>query len=119
MENRLEAFNEMFMVFITFHVMYFSDWVDNKEGIPDLKVQYNYGLVMDGFICYYLYVNVMIILYYSALKSSAALKRMTLELRLWCFGLGQSINFEVINDPVTNIIKAKAQKSSSIDLMKP
>jgi len=44
---------------------FFTDWVLDKNGQPDKDVQYNYGIMMNCFITYYIYVNVFVILYYT------------------------------------------------------
>jgi len=56
--NRLEQFNEIMVSFITFHMYFFTDWVLDKNGQPDKDVQYNYGIMMNCFIVFYIYVNV-------------------------------------------------------------
>jgi len=56
--NRLEMFNELMVCFITFHMYFFTDWVLGKSGQPDKDVQYNYGILMNCFIVFYIYVNV-------------------------------------------------------------
>jgi len=56
--NRLEMFNELMVCFITFHMYFFTDWVLGKNGQPDKDVQYNYGIMMNCFIVFYIYVNV-------------------------------------------------------------
>jgi len=63
--NRLEQFNEIMVCFITFHMYFFTDWVLDKNGHPDKDVQYNYGIMMNCFIAYYIYANLMVILYHS------------------------------------------------------
>jgi hypothetical protein len=63
--NRLEMFNELSVCFISFHMFFFTDWVLDKNSQTDEDVQYSYGLMMNCFITYYFYVNILVILYYT------------------------------------------------------
>ena len=63
--NRLEMFNEISVCYISFHMYFFTDWVLGPNNQPDKDVQYNYGIMMNCFITYYIYVNLMVILYYT------------------------------------------------------
>ena len=63
--NRLEMFNELSVSYISFHMYFFTDWVLDKQGQPDKDLQYNYGIVMNCLITYYIYVNLLVILYHT------------------------------------------------------
>ena len=58
-------FNELFVCMITFHMFLFSDWVLDVNGIPDKNVQYNYGVMMNCFVLYYLYINLAVIIWFT------------------------------------------------------
>ena len=63
--NRLEMFNELSVCFISFHMYFFTDWVLDKNNQTDKDLQYKYGIMMNCFITYYIYVNLWVILYYT------------------------------------------------------
>jgi hypothetical protein len=63
--NRLEMFNELSVCFISFCMYFFTDWVLDKNNQIDKDVQYNYGILMNCLITYYIYVNLWVILYYT------------------------------------------------------
>ena len=63
--NRLEMFNELFVCFITLHMYFFTDWVLDKNNQTDKDVQYNYGIMMNYFLSYYIYCNIWIILWHN------------------------------------------------------
>ena len=58
-------FNELFVCLITFHMFFFTDWVLDVNGVPDKKVQYHYGVMMNCFVLYYLYINLAVIIWFS------------------------------------------------------
>ena len=63
--NRLEMFNELSVCFISFHMYFFTDWVLDDHAQVNRDLQYNYGIMMNCFVGYYIYVNLCIIIYYN------------------------------------------------------
>ena len=58
-------FNELSVSFISFHMFFFTDWVLDKNNQTDKDLQYNYGIMMNCFITYYIYANISMMMYYS------------------------------------------------------
>jgi len=44
---------------------FFTDWVLDKNNQADKDLQYNYGIMMNCLITYYIYVNLWVIIYYT------------------------------------------------------
>jgi hypothetical protein len=67
--NRIELFNDFGQILLTFHIMYFTDWV----GSPDTQVMYGWVMIaLSGvFICF----NMSVILLTSFMKSRLICKR--------------------------------------------
>lgn len=86
--NRLEMFNELFVCFITFHMCFFTDWVLDVNGIPDEPVQYNYGIMMNTFFLYYLYWNIIVIIWHTFLKLRLLIIKIYHLVRFYCYALG-------------------------------
>jgi hypothetical protein len=61
--NRLEIFNELFVSFITIHMAFFTDWVLDEKYLANKPVQYDYGIMMNVFFLYYLYANLIVIIW--------------------------------------------------------
>jgi hypothetical protein len=57
--NRLELFNELSIVLVHIHIMFFTDWV------PDSEQRSNFGYSMICVMAFNLGVNMVIILYYA------------------------------------------------------
>ena len=55
LNRRVEAFNEVCIVILTYHMMYFSDLVDNPE------VRYYVGWSFIGLVCFNLAVNLLLV----------------------------------------------------------
>jgi hypothetical protein len=63
--NRLEMANELSVCFISFHWYFFTDWVLDENHQTNYDLHYKYGIMMNCFVSYYLYYNLMVILNYN------------------------------------------------------
>ena len=62
--NRLEMFNELTVCTVSFHMFLFTDWVLDSKGSPDEEAQYQFGILLNAYVLYYLYMNLCVIIYY-------------------------------------------------------
>ena len=64
LKNRLEIFNEFMVCCVSFHMLYFSEWVSNVKEGPLMFTRWGYGHVMNFFISYFIYANLSIYGYF-------------------------------------------------------
>lgn len=104
--NRLEAFNELCVCFISFHMYFFTDWVLDKNNQTDKDLQYTYGIMMNCFITYYIYVNLWIILHHTLKTYWHLLIKYGRVIRfLYCeWGLDQEI-YDTLPKPENDHVK--------------
>jgi len=56
-QNKLEVFNELFVLLSTYLILLFSPFLDN------MNIKYNIGWVLVGIVCLNMVINMLIMLY--------------------------------------------------------
>lgn len=87
-QNRLEMFNELSVCCITLHMYFFTDWVLDKNAMPDEDVQFNYGILMNCFLAYYIYCNIWNIISFTFRRYYLFAIRMYRRSKVFLFGDG-------------------------------
>ena len=113
LENRLEMFNELFVCCITFHMFFFSDWVLDENAQANKPIQYNYGIMMNTFFLYYLYINLIYIIWHTILKLRLLIIKIYRWIRFHYYALGpfvlpddaNEIYEDIGDDPIDSILK--------------
>ena len=116
--NRLEMFNELFVCYITFHMKFFSSWVLDENNVENKPLMYDYGIMMNTFFFYYLYCNIIVIIW----ETLKLIRLLILYLYTWIrwhlYALGPfklpddcNIIYEDKEiDPIDLLVKQKKQK---------
>ena len=99
-------------------MMFFSDWVLDAKAQPNKPVQYNYGIMMNCFVLYYLYINLVVICWHTILKLRLIIIKLYRLIRFHYYALGpfelpedaNEIYNNAIDDPLDALMKEKRIK---------
>lgn len=94
-------------------MFFFSDWVLDVNGVPDENVQYHYGIMMNCFLLYYLYINIVVIIWHTYLKLRLVVIKLYHLIRFHYYALGpfllpddaNEIYEDTQSDPFTAMMK--------------